>query len=96
MIRYTNSPPPNRKKTAETPPPKQACVNKEKNLLCFLPKEIYNPKTRKFFGLLSGDDILIIGLILMILDNGEDDLFLILALLYILLSDRIDLGNILK
>lgn len=68
-----------------------------KNPLKFLPKEIYNPKTHKFFGKLSGEDILIIGLILMILDSGcDEDLLLALALLYILLSDWIDFGNILS
>ena len=71
--------------------------NKEsfKNPLKFLPKEIYNSDTHKFFGKLSGEDILIIGLILMVLDSDcKEDLFLVLALLYVLLSDWIDFGHI--
>lgn len=68
-----------------------------KNPLKFLPKEIYNPQTHKFFGKLSGEDILIIGLILMVLDSDcDEDMLLVLALLYILLSDWIDFGNILS
>lgn len=67
-----------------------------KNPLTFLPKEIYNPKTHKFFGKISADDILLMGLILLVLDSGcDDDLILALALGYILLSDYFDFGNIL-
>ena len=66
-----------------------------KNPLKFLPKEIYNPHTHKFFGKLSGDDILIIALILMVLDSGcDEDILLVLALLYVLFSDWLDFGNI--
>ncbi len=67
-----------------------------KTPLNFLPKELYNPETHKFFGKLSAEDILLIGLILLVLDQGSgDDLFLALALFYILLSDYMDFGNIL-
>lgn len=76
------------------PPPKNE--KKFKNPLKFLPEEVYNPKTHKFFGKISGEDILLIGLILMVLDSGcDDDLILALALFYILLSDYFDFGNIL-
>ena len=106
MIRYYNQPPPRQERVKpNAPPPEKQCPppkeeHKEdkgrKNLLSCLPKDIYNCETHKFFGFLSGEDILIIGLILMILDGGSDeDLLLILALLYILLSDWIDFGNIL-
>ena len=106
MIRYYNQPPPRQervKQNAPPPPPKPCPPPKpekkkdkgRKNPLSYLPKEIYNCETHKFFGFLSGEDILIIGLILMVLDGGcDEDLFLILALLYILLSDWIDFGNI--
>ena len=100
----TSYPPP---KTPNPPPKAPPCPqiegsgkehkNKEgfKNPLKFLPKEIYNSDTHKFFGRLSGEDILIIGLILMVLDSDcNEDLFLVLALLYILLSDWIDFGHI--
>ena len=103
MIRYYNQPPPKQERAKDSclppphiPPPREEPEKKRKNPLAFLPKEIYNCDSHKFFGFLSGEDILIIGLILMILDNGDgEDLFLILALLYILLSDKIDFGNIL-
>ena len=106
MIRYYNQPPPRQERVKpNAPPPEKQCPppkeeHKEdkgrKNLLSCLPNEIYNCETHKFFGFLSGEDILIIGLILMVLDRGcDEDLFLILALLYILLSDWIDFGNIL-
>lgn len=108
MIRYYNQPPPRQERVKQStplPPPKPCPPppHKEhkkdkgrKNPLSYLPKEIYNCETHKFFGFLSGEDILIIGLILMVLDGGcDEDLFLILALLYILLSDWIDFGNIL-
>ncbi|MBR2916716.1 MAG: hypothetical protein IKC07_03860 [Clostridia bacterium] len=90
----TTTPPP---KKPSCPPPENKCKDKEgfKNPLKFLPKEIYNPHTHKFFGKLSGEDILIIGLILMVLDSDcGEDLFLVIALLYVLLSDWIDFGNI--
>ena len=77
-------------------PPKRDKEPKLKNPLKFLPEEIYNPNTHKFFGRISGEDILLIGLILMVLDSGcDDDLILALALFYILLSDYLDFGNIL-
>ncbi len=107
MIRYYNQPPPRQERVEQNAPPHppKFCPHPErehkkdkgrKNPLSYLPKEIYNCETHKFFGFLSGEDILIIGLILMVLDRGcDEDLFLILALLYILLSDWIDFGNIL-
>ena len=102
MIRYYNQAPPKRESPHHASPTHEKCKtsddhkkNEKKNPLSFLPKTIYNTETHKFFGFLSGEDILIIGLILMVLDNScGDDLFLILALLYILLSDWIDFGNI--
>ncbi len=105
-IRYNNSPshplsPPPPPPKSKNPTAKEPCPPHEeeksvKNPLHFLPKEIYNPKTHKFFGLFSAEDILIIGLILLVLDSGcDDDMILVLALLYILLSDIFDFGNIL-
>lgn len=104
MIRYYNQPPPKQeraKQSIPTPKPAPPCEkppsDKKNNFLSFLPKELYNCETHKFFSFLSGEDLLIIGLILMVLDRGcEDDLFLILALLYILVSDWIDFGNIFR
>ena len=107
MIRYYNQPhsrQENHRYSQPPPPPKPILPppcgkdkkKNRKNPLSYLPENIYNPETHKFFGFLSGEDLLIIGLILMILDGGcDEDLILILALLYILLSDWIDFGNIL-
>ncbi|MBE7011851.1 MAG: hypothetical protein E7415_04175 [Ruminococcaceae bacterium] len=103
MIRYYNQPSGYQEKEKHSaPPPKRPYPpptgeeKREKGFLSRLPKEIYNCETHKFFGFLTGEDILIIGLILMVLDRGcDEDLFLILALLYILVSDWIDFGNIL-
>ncbi len=100
-LRQTTTPKPPYSKQ-DYPPPENADSHKckadkggFKNPLKFLPKEVYNPHTHKFFGKLSGEDILIIGLILMVLDcDCDEDIFLVLALLYILLSDWIDFGNI--
>ena len=81
------------------PPKKDIPPRKEsfgKNPLAFLPREIYDPKTHKFFGFITAEDILLIGLILLVLDSDCDDkIFLAIALGYILLSDYFDFGNIL-
>lgn len=64
------------------------------SLLKFIPQSIYDPDTGKVFGFLSAEDLLLAALILVLLDNrceDEDNSMLIYALLYILLSDHIDL-----
>ncbi len=104
-IRYNNSSNERHNQgTPHNPPPPKPHRKEEarrknpgsKNFLEFLPKEIYNSETHKFFGRISSEDILLIGLILLILDKGcKDDFALVLALGYILLSDFLDLGNIL-
>lgn len=63
-------------------------------LLKFIPQSIYNPDTGKVLGFLSAEDLLIVALILLLIDNrdsDEDDSLLIYALVYILISDRINL-----
>lgn len=63
-------------------------------LLKFIPQSIYNPETGKVLGILSAEDLLIAALILVLIDNrddGEDNSLLIYALVYILISDRINL-----
>ena len=60
----------------------------------FIPQSIYNPQTGKILGFLSAEDLLILGLIFLLLDSGdecEDNSMLIYALLYILLSGHMDL-----
>ena len=63
-------------------------------LMKFIPKSLYNPETGKVLGIMSADDLLIIALILIMLDGGddcEDNSMLIYALIYILLSEYIEL-----
>ena len=60
----------------------------------FIPQSVYNPETGKVLGFLSAEDLLIAALILLIIDSGDDsgdNSFLIYALLYVLISDHIDL-----
>lgn len=61
----------------------------------FLPQEIYNPKTKKIFGILSAEDLLIIALIFLFSESEEEESrLLVLALIYILISDKFDLSDI--
>lgn len=61
----------------------------------FIPPAVYNPETKKVFGIFSAEDLLLAALIIILLDNddsnGSDDSMLIYALIYILISDYIDL-----
>ena len=60
----------------------------------FIPQSVYDPKTGKILGFLSAEDLLILGLIFLLLDSGdecEDNSFLIYALIYILISGHTDL-----
>ncbi|MDO5310871.1 MAG: hypothetical protein Q4E94_03085 [Clostridia bacterium] len=64
------------------------------SLLKFIPQSIYDPETGKVLGFMSAEDLLLAALILVLLDNkceDEDNSMLIYALLYILLSDHINL-----
>ena len=85
---------------ASPPPPSGASrpQNREKDglsvkpLLGLLPPSLYNPETKKVLGLFSAEDLLLAALILLLLDNEENrDPMLIYALLYLLISDYIDL-----
>lgn len=61
-----------------------------------IPTSVYNPKTKKLFGVLSSEDLLIIALIFLFLENDEEDNSMtVLALIYILLSDYVDLSGLL-
>lgn len=61
-----------------------------------IPTSVYNPKTKKLFGVLSAEDLLIIALIFLFLENDEEDNSMtVLALIYILLSDYVDLSGLL-
>ena len=60
----------------------------------FLPGAVYNKDSKKIFGLISAEDLLLIALIFLFADSAEEDGNLIcLALLYVLLSDYIDLSD---
>lgn len=60
----------------------------------FLPKTVYNSENKKIFGILSSEDLLLIALIFIFADSSDEDTNLIcLALLYVLLSDYIDLSD---
>lgn len=70
--------------------------NKESNPLGFLkgllPSSLYDSSSKKLFGFLAAEDLLLVALIFLLLDrDGEDNLLLIIALGYILISDYIDL-----
>lgn len=63
-------------------------------MLNMLPKNIYNPETGKILGFLSAEDLLLIALIFLFLeDSSEDNPLMVLALVYVLLSDYIDFGE---
>lgn len=58
-----------------------------------VPTSVYNPDTKKVLGMFSAEDLLLVGLIFLLLENEENnDPMLVYALLYILLSDYIDLS----
>ncbi len=59
-------------------------------LFGLLPPSLYNPKTKKLFGFLNSEDLLLVALIFLFLEREDEDETVILALLYILLSDYID------
>ncbi len=58
----------------------------------YIPQTLYNSQTGKVLGILSTDDLFLIALIFLLLDgDDEDNSMLIIALIYILLSEHIDL-----
>lgn len=70
---------------------KKVSLNKN-SLLSFIPTSLYNPETKKVLGKFSAEDLLLVAMILVLLDSDcSDDSMLVLALIYILLSDYIDL-----
>ena len=60
-----------------------------------LPSSIYDFQSKKLFGILSAEDLLLIALIFLFLEKEDgDNVLMILALGYILLSDYIELPEI--
>lgn len=78
-------------KQNDAPPPREQ--GRQKNFLFdLLPPALYNHETKKILGLINAEDLLLIALIFMFLDSDQPDhQLLVYALLYILLSDYIDL-----
>ena len=61
-----------------------------KNLL---PDGFYNKSTKKFFGIISAEDLLLLALVFLCMEKeDEENSALVLALLFVLLSDYIDLS----
>ncbi len=59
-----------------------------------IPQSLYNPQTGKVFGVLNTDDLFLVALIILLIDSGdedEDNSMLIYALIYILISEHLDL-----
>ena len=78
--------------SAKTAKDEKRKTGKGNPVLNIIPSAIYNQETRKVFGLLSAEDLLIVALILLLLDSKEsDDSFLVYILLYLLISDYVDL-----
>ena len=65
---------------------------KNNPILGMLPASVYNPETKKILGLFSAEDLLLAALIFLLLDSeNNEDSVLVYLLLYILLSEYIDL-----
>ncbi len=70
-------------------------ASKSNFLQFLLPSSLYDSKSKKLFGFLSAEDLLLIALIFLFLEKEDNDnLLMVLALGYILLSDYIDLPEI--
>lgn len=60
-----------------------------------LPPSVYNPNSKKIFGIFSAEDLLLVALIFLCAESDEEDnSMMILALLYILVSDYIELPDL--
>ena len=73
---------------------KKSDARRSHPILKLIPQSLYNPQTSKILGFLSAEDLLLLGLIFLLLDSGdesEDNSMLIYALLYILISGHMDL-----
>ncbi|MBR5615169.1 MAG: hypothetical protein IKW64_07785 [Clostridia bacterium] len=61
----------------------------------FLPSSVYNPKSKKLFGIFSAEDLLLVALIFLCAESEDDDnTLMIIALIYILASEYIDLPDL--
>ena len=72
----------------------RSAPNGKNPIFGFIPPSVYNPETKKVFGFLKAEDILIGALILMLLENeNNDEPMLIYVLLFVLFADYIDLSK---
>ncbi len=63
-------------------------------LQSLLPPTVYNPDTKKILGFLSAEDLLLVALIFLFMANDdEDNTLMVLALVFVLISDYIDLSD---
>ena len=95
---HNNSPPQDARQKAQAaaqrPKPKENKEKKEHPLTKFIPQSVYDPKSGKILGFLSAEDLLLVALILLMIDaedNDADNSMLVYALIYILISEHIDL-----
>ena len=76
-------------------PPKKKPLPSKNILLDFIPKNIFNPESKKILGFFTSEDLLLIALIFLFLEsNDEDNPLMVLALVYVLLADYIDFDNL--
>ncbi len=69
-------------------------TNKAHPITKLIPQSLYNPETGKVLGFLSAEDLLIVALILLLIDSGDDEAdntMLIYALIYILIAEHMEL-----
>jgi len=58
-----------------------------KTIMNFIPPVVYNRETKKLFGFITAEDLLLVALILMLADSDDnEDTALLIALVYILLG----------
>ncbi len=70
---------------------KKTSLSKE-GILGLLPPALYHRESKKILGLFSAEDLLLVALMLLFLDSeNEQDSILVYLLLYLLISDYIDL-----
>lgn len=61
------------------------------SVLKLLPNSLYDSKSKKLFGIMGSEDLLLIMLIFLLIENEDGDNYLIYALLYLLVSDYVDI-----
>lgn len=60
----------------------------------FLPPAVYDKNTKKIFGIIGAEDLLLLALIFLFMEkDDEENSLLVLALVFVLLSDFIDLSG---